>query len=245
MRILSVLEYLLMSKSSILHRLNSQGGIESATRYYFEKEINKIFSQKEDVCALSVSTGDGSWDYQLLKNFKNISKIISTDIIDSALDVQDVEMMKKLGNWEFVKLNKGENLPFRDNNFDLVYHFDVIEHVDNPYSFISEQYRVLKNNGYIIFGTPNLLRPANLVRMISGRLDFPRILGINNVYGDCLHIQEFTKWQLHTLLEEIGFKEIKIKEIYFGLPRIKLSRYPRSKMIKNFCHFLFVTAKKS
>ncbi|OFY43558.1 MAG: SAM-dependent methyltransferase [Bacteroidetes bacterium GWF2_40_14] len=48
----------------------------------------------------------------------------------------------------------GENLPFGDREFDYVICCHVLEHVDNPYKFMQEQFRVSKK-GYI--ETPSLL----------------------------------------------------------------------------------------
>jgi SAM-dependent methyltransferase len=48
----------------------------------------------------------------------------------------------------------GENLPFKDKEFDYVICCHVLEHVGNPARFLSEQFRVAKR-GYIEF--PSLL----------------------------------------------------------------------------------------
>lgn len=48
----------------------------------------------------------------------------------------------------------GENLPFKDKKFDYTICCQVLEHVDNPIRFITEQFRVSKK-GYI--ETPSLI----------------------------------------------------------------------------------------
>lgn len=48
----------------------------------------------------------------------------------------------------------GENLPFRDKFFDLVFSQGLIEHFRNPDKLIKEQIRVLKNQGYMIIDAP-------------------------------------------------------------------------------------------
>jgi len=50
---------------------------------------------------------------------------------------------------------KGENIPFDDNSFDLVFSSTVLEHVDNPYQVLKESIRVLKSGGYLHFAYPN------------------------------------------------------------------------------------------
>ena len=50
---------------------------------------------------------------------------------------------------------KGENIPFEDNSFDIVFSSTVIEHVDIPYKVLQESLRVLKPGGYLHFVYPN------------------------------------------------------------------------------------------
>ena len=56
-------------------------------------------------------------------------------------------------------------LPFAGGSFDVVYAIEVIEHLRNPYDFISEMHRVAKPGGMAIVTTPNILN-------LSSRLSF-------------------------------------------------------------------------
>jgi ubiquinone/menaquinone biosynthesis C-methylase UbiE len=49
----------------------------------------------------------------------------------------------------------GENIPFPDNYFDIVYSTNVLEHVSNPGKVLDESMRVLKPNGTLQFIYPN------------------------------------------------------------------------------------------
>lgn len=68
-------------------------------------------------------------------------------------------------NVDFVSNNKDiltynllQGIPFKSNTFDAVYHSHLIEHFskENANVFISECYRVLKQDGIIRIATPNL-----------------------------------------------------------------------------------------
>jgi SAM-dependent methyltransferase len=61
--------------------------------------------------------------------------------------------LKVLKNQKFLQAD-GENLPFKDHEFDYVICRHVLEHVDNPIKFVKEQARVAKM-GYM--ETPSLL----------------------------------------------------------------------------------------
>jgi len=50
----------------------------------------------------------------------------------------------------------GDELPFKDNSFDVVFSLAVLEHVDNPFKHASELLRVTKPNGILIVDVPFL-----------------------------------------------------------------------------------------
>lgn len=62
----------------------------------------------------------------------------------------DIKVLKKQ---QFINAD-GENLPFKDHEFDYVICCHVLEHVENPVQFLSELFRVGKR-GYL--ETPSLL----------------------------------------------------------------------------------------
>ena len=83
---------------------------------------------------------------------------------------------KKYKNIKF-EIGNLENLPYKDNFFDLVYSAYVFEHLDNPKKVIAEGLRVLKKNGHLIiiapnFGAPNRASPPSkenrLTKLIHG-----------------------------------------------------------------------------
>lgn len=61
--------------------------------------------------------------------------------------------LKVLKNQSFMEAD-GENLPFKEKEFDYVICSHVLEHVENPEKFLAEQFRVAKR-GYM--ETPSLL----------------------------------------------------------------------------------------
>jgi SAM-dependent methyltransferase len=51
----------------------------------------------------------------------------------------------------------GEELPFPDETFDIVYSANVLEHTDNPERVLAESLRVLKKGGLLHMEMPNFL----------------------------------------------------------------------------------------
>lgn len=58
-------------------------------------------------------------------------------------------------------------LPFPDNNFDLAFACDVLEHVLEPKKVLKEIFRVVKKGGFVVFSIPNerLLQFARLISL--------------------------------------------------------------------------------
>jgi len=57
----------------------------------------------------------------------------------------------------FKKANLSEGLPYPDNTFDCTVSIEVIEHVENHFTFVAEMVRVTKPGGLLIITTPNVL----------------------------------------------------------------------------------------
>jgi 2-polyprenyl-6-hydroxyphenyl methylase / 3-demethylubiquinone-9 3-methyltransferase len=61
------------------------------------------------------------------------------------------------------RVGSGEDLPFADESFEIVYCSDVLEHVNDLEKVISEIRRVLKPGGVFLYDTINRTFPSNLV----------------------------------------------------------------------------------
>lgn len=73
----------------------------------------------------------------------------------------------------------GSRFPYGDETFDLVFHTEVLEHVENPAPFLSECFRVLNGQGRMLFTVPFAARyhyipcdywrftPAGLIRLLQ------------------------------------------------------------------------------
>ncbi len=194
---------------------------------------------------LSVSCGEGTYEKLLYENYQGI-EIIATDVADCFVKKEDIDFFNKKGRWNFVKVYPERDLPFSNNIFDVVYHNDVMEHVEKPFAFLCEQFRVLKPGGSIIIGTPNLLRIANSGKILFGRLNFPKKIHKQGLYTSIHHQQEFTEWNIVGFLKEIGFTEIEVKCSFFGLHfwNIQFQAFPKKGIGRLLSHYLTIFAIK-
>lgn len=61
------------------------------------------------------------------------------------------------------KVDAIDRLPFDDNVFDIVYAVEVLEHLQNPYAFIAEVYRIIKPGGMVLLSVPNILNLSSRI----------------------------------------------------------------------------------
>lgn len=95
--------------------------------------------------------------------------------------------------------------PFEDASFDTVVFCEVLEHMTNdPMAALKEIHRVLEPGGTLVLTTPNAARLENVVAFLEGR----NIYDPYSAYGPYgRHNREYTRHELHLLLQHAGFKE--------------------------------------
>jgi methionine biosynthesis protein MetW len=113
--------------------------------------------------------------------------VFGIDIIDSEL-----AYCRKLG-LEVKKCDiEKNNIPYKDSSFDGIYFSHVIEHLQNPYAAMNKIRRVMKTGGRIVVATPNFSTHYK------------------HFYDDPTHKTPFTKQSLYRILNDNGFKNIRI-----------------------------------
>lgn len=94
-------------------------------------------------CVLDV--GCGSKPYK--QEFKKATKYVGLDIEESGHDHSEEKIDV---------FYDGINIPFKDESFDSVVSFEVLEHIFQPEKLIKEIIRVLRPNGFFLLTTPFL-----------------------------------------------------------------------------------------
>jgi len=101
---------------------------------------------------LDLGCGSGYGTFGLSSSCKHITGV---DISEEAILYAKSKYSKP--NLNFVNIDdiQETKLPFKDESFDMVISFQVIEHIPNTNEFLSEAKRVLKTEGILIIATPN------------------------------------------------------------------------------------------
>lgn len=96
---------------------------------------------------LELGCGTGHWTKFFVENGFELT---ATDISDAMLK----HAQQKQLNAKILKADS-ENLPFEDESFDMVSSITMMEFVSDQDKVLSEIYRVLKPNGYVLLGGLN------------------------------------------------------------------------------------------
>jgi len=113
-------------------------------------------------------------------------KAVQVTGVDANLDAA-TKASKECRNKAAVILGDGRNLPFGDENFDIVTSFETIEHVHERDQFLKELSRVLKPEGTLLLSTPNAIH----TKPVNGRPSNP------------FHVFEYTPEEFRSELQDI------------------------------------------
>ena len=156
--------------NSIIRRLTALPIYPHWLEFYKREQGNNITLRNLKGKIIEVGAGNGFMKYDLLSRYKGINEYISTDCStwDPEFERIDTKAKKFWGlSGAFFKVRprlpidkkcNAMDLPYKDNTFDYHLSFEVLEHIDKPYIFFKEAYRVLKRGGYMILSVPFLYR---------------------------------------------------------------------------------------
>lgn len=119
-------------------------------REIYWKEQLEFLNFKKGKKLLEVGCGRGIFTERIVKHFK--VKAIGVDISKNSIDYAN--KFKTGNDLKFIRASAC-TLPFKDNTFDYVVSFDVLEHIKDQNKAVSEIIRVLKPGGKFSIYTLN------------------------------------------------------------------------------------------
>lgn len=134
---------------------------------------------------------------------------------------------KKIGGVEYnvLDLDTDQRLPF-DRQFDYIVVADLIEHLRNADEFLSNLKYLLKAKGRLIISTPNIAVWFYRISLMLGRFNY----GPRGTL-DYTHVRLYTYDTIKALLEESGFRIIKVEPT--SLPfELALESVGKSSLVK-------------
>ena len=166
----------------VLHLIHSFAYVQAST-----------FAKDKTVLDFACNTGYGT---EILS--KTAKRVVGVDVSKKAISTARKQYSHPGIDFQLID---GKQLPFSDNDFDIVTNFQIIEHIVDYNVYLNELKRVLSPLGAAIFTTPNALI----------RLD-PGMKPLNK-----FHVREFDNSELQTLLNA-HFSDVHILGLFAEEP---------------------------
>lgn len=155
----------------------------SRQNFFYELLDKYVRGRKNKI--LDIGSGAGI----ILKKLEKYGEAEGVDFSRKAVDFCRLRGLK-------CKWADAQNLPFKDETFEIVSAFGVIEHVDDDKKALSEIFRVCKKEGTVI-------------------LECPAYKFLWSPHDEALHHKRrYTVTELKSKMEEAGFHVEKISYIY-------------------------------
>lgn len=122
-------------------------------------------------------------------------KVLGIDISPKAI----AEARSRYPETQFVQGALDTKWPFDNEEFDVIYSFEVIEHILHTLRYVSEMNRTLKRGGLLVLTTPFHGLVKNLLTVM-----FAFDCHFCNIRSG--HIRFFSNKSLENILEEFGFQ---------------------------------------
>jgi 2-polyprenyl-3-methyl-5-hydroxy-6-metoxy-1,4-benzoquinol methylase len=156
----------------------------------FERTLDQLFARASARSVLDVGCGEGvltaRWAEQLAP-----ARVVGIDLQDPKLESE--WELRRRANLEFRTVSSAK-LAFEEDEFDLVAAIEVLEHVPDPETTVSEMARVARSHMLVSVPREPLWRALNLIRGA-----YVRDLG--NTPG---HVNHWSKGRFVRLLERHG-----------------------------------------
>ena len=123
----------------------------------------------------------------------------------------DIEHSLLVANDRFEVADMNHPLPYEDDFFDAIACIDGIEHLERPFDFVRECFRVLRKEGCLVISTPNISALRSRWRwMLTGHHNKGKS-PLNEAHPSPLHhINLFSFHRLRYVLQSNGFKIDKV-----------------------------------
>ena len=138
------------SKNPVVRRL--MGGFESA--------LDELWHEAAPESALDVGCGEGVLTERFAERLGS-GRVVGIDLDDAALHAEWARRSRP--NLEF-RAFAGPDLPFDDNEFDIVSALEVLEHVPDPEHTLAEMTRVARRHVLVSVPREPLWRALNMLR---------------------------------------------------------------------------------
>ncbi|MDJ0618991.1 MAG: methyltransferase domain-containing protein [Calothrix sp. MO_192.B10] len=182
-----------------------------ATRFEYLRATlpDKIFSEFSKILVSGTSVGSE----MIFASYYNFAEIHGVEVDPFLVKICDQRLMEFKNM--FPKLYDGQNLPYENNQFDIIISGHIIEHTENPFNYLTEHLRVLKYGGYLFIEFPTRYHYQELHTSLPSFEWLPKLLRdniLNLLSGKYSPVNRDTKLRYKTIIDT-KLKQISLVEI--------------------------------
>jgi 2-polyprenyl-3-methyl-5-hydroxy-6-metoxy-1,4-benzoquinol methylase len=126
----------------------------------FETTLEELFEFADPASLLDIGCGEGVLTYQWAQRLEG-RRVVGIDLDDPALHAE--WRQRSAPNLEY-RVQRAENLPFDDDEFDVVTAIEVLEHVPDPEHTLAEMARCAQRHLLVSVPREPLWRALNMAR---------------------------------------------------------------------------------
>jgi 2-polyprenyl-3-methyl-5-hydroxy-6-metoxy-1,4-benzoquinol methylase len=132
-------------------------------------------------------------------------RLIDAGMVVDACDIDTDQILAKVSGKIKLDLNKTEITETITAKYDAVIAMEIIEHLQNPWKYIEDCTKILKNGGLIVFSTPNISNFVSRMRFLM-RGSLTAFEKNDLAHG---HITPLSFIQLENLFSSFGLEIVK------------------------------------
>ncbi len=149
--------------------------------------------------SLDVGCGTGKTSAYLKSKF-NVKETVGIEYVPEIAKAAEANVDRVYN----LSIDKDE-LPFSQNEFDLILLADVLEHLVDPWGAVKRLASFLKPGGYAIFSFPNVQNWKIILKLLSGKWEYQ-----DQGIMDRTHLRFFTAKSSLQLVRQAGLNPLKI-----------------------------------
>ena len=168
-------------------------------------KIENLLIHKNQLKILEIGCNSGSFLQSIYLCLKDRNQVSNVTISGIDIDSNAIANRKCDLSIELINCNVEDFLIENSKKYDLILHFELIEHLVNPRKFICSISNLLNKEGIMYFHTPNIEGFDNL------KLHYNDVRPLAHGIFPPMHLQGFTPSTISFLLLDCGFNIKKIE----------------------------------